>query len=633
MTRRSDGDNDQAMSTTSRPPTAVLVEGVVKRFGTTTALAGVDLEVEEGTVLGLLGPNGAGKTTLVRVLATLLAPDAGRAEVFGRDVVGDAAGVRELLGLTGQFAAVDEILTGRENLQMFGRLFDLSAADARRRADELLERFDLADAADRPARTYSGGMRRRLDLASSLLTRPRVLFLDEPTTGLDPRSRNEIWSVVRELVREGTTLLLTTQYLEEADQLAERIAVIDHGRVIAQGTGSELKDQVGGQILEVELVSAAERDRARAALAAVGCGEPEPGERLARLTLPAPRDGLEMIEDAASALRKANIAVSDLGLRRPTLDDVFLQLTGAPPSEDGAGPEAADGNGRPNRAVVSVPAADAPAVRRPAARRPPWWRRRSLRMARGDLIDAWVVSARNLRHFVRQPDLLVFSTIQPIMFVLLFTYVFGGAIGRSLPPDVSYIDYLLPGILVQSVTFRASMTAIGLSDDLKLGVIDRFRSMPMARSAVLIGRTTADLVRNVLIVVLMVIVGYIIGFRFQAGVAQALGCIALVSAFGLALSWIFAFVALTVRGPEAAQSAGFVVLFPLVFASSVFVPVSSMPSWLQAFAKVSPVTLTANAARSLALVPGTPSSLAGAIAWIAGLLALFIRSPCGATGA
>src|ERR1700744_5987839 len=303
---------------------AVHVEGLVKRFGSTTALAGVDLDVEEATVFGLLGPNGAGKTTLVRVLATLLAPDGGRAEVFGGDVVHDAAGVRELLGLTGQFAAVDGMLTGRANLQMFGRLFDLSAADARRRANELLDRFELADAADRPARTYSGGMRRRLDLASSLLTRPRVLFLDEPTTGLDPRSRNEIWSVVRELVRDGTTLLLTTQYLEEADQLAEQIAVIDHGRVIAQGTGNELKDRVGGQILEVELVSPAQRDIARAALAGIGCGEPEPGERLAQLALPAPRDGLEMIEDAASALRRAGIAGSDLGVRRPPRDDGVL---------------------------------------------------------------------------------------------------------------------------------------------------------------------------------------------------------------------------------------------------------------------------------------------------------------------
>ena len=603
---------------------AVHVDGVVKRFRETTALAGVDLDVEEGTVFGLLGPNGAGKTTLVRVLATLLSPDAGRAEIFGHDVVHDAAGVRELLGLTGQFAAVDEMLTGRENLQMFGRLFDLSAAEARRRADELLERFDLADAADRPARTYSGGMRRRLDLASSLLTRPRVLFLDEPTTGLDPRSRNEIWSIVRELVREGTTILLTTQYLEEADQLADQIAVIDHGRVIAQGTGSELKDRVGGQILEVELVRAAERDNARTALTGIGCGEPEPGERLAQLTLPAPRDGLEMIEGAASALRRAGIAVNDLGLRRPTLDDVFLQLTGAPPSENGAEAAVGTDNGRPDQATVAVRAEPARTAVRPPPTRPSRRRRLSPRELRGDITDAGVVSVRNLRHFIRQPDLLIFSTIQPIMFVLLFTYVFGGAISHSLPPGVSYIDYLLPGILVQSVTFRASMTAIGLSDDMKLGVIDRFRSMPMARSAVLIGRTSADLVRNVLIILLMIIVGYIIGFRFQAGVLQAIGCIALVSAFGLALSWIFAFLGLTVRSAEAAQSAGFVVLFPLVFASSVFVPVSTLPGWLRAIAKVSPVTLTANAARSLALVPGTPSSLGGAIAWIAGLLAVFI---------
>ncbi len=337
---------------------AVRVEGVTKRFGATVALAGVDLEVAEGTVFGLLGPNGAGKTTLVRVLATLLTPDAGRAEVFGRDVVHEAAAVRQLLGLTGQFAAVDEILTGRENLQMFGRLFDLSPAEARRRTGELLERFELADAADRPARTYSGGMRRRLDLASSLLTRPRILFLDEPTTGLDPRSRNEIWAIVRELVREGTTLLLTTQYLEEADQLADRIAVIDHGRVIAQGTGNELKDQVGGQILEVELTSAATSRRGAVGAGRVGCGDPEPGERLDQLTLPAPRDGLELIEDAASALRHAGIGVSDLGLRRPTLDDVFLQLTGAPPSEDGAGPEASAGRRRPRPRRARSAAAD-----------------------------------------------------------------------------------------------------------------------------------------------------------------------------------------------------------------------------------------------------------------------------------
>jgi ABC transporter DrrB family efflux protein len=597
---------------------AVHVAGVIKRFGTTTALAGVDLDVAEGTVFGLLGPNGAGKTTLVRVLATLLAPDAGRAEVFGHDVVHEAAAVRRLLGLTGQFAAVDEILTGRENLQMFGRLFDLSRAEARQRAGELLERFELADAGDRPARTYSGGMRRRLDLASSLLTRPRILFLDEPTTGLDPRSRNEIWAIVRELVRDGTTIMLTTQYLEEADELAGRIAVIDHGRVIAQGTGSELKERVGGQILEVELTNAAQRDEAQSVLARVGCGDPEPGERLDQLVLPAPRDGLELIEDAASALRETGIGVSELALRGPTLDDVFLQLTGAPPSEDGTGP-----NG--SASAEQVPPATTPAgATDDGAGKVLQLPRPSLHALRAAGADALVVTGRNLRHFIRQPQLLVFSTIQPIMFVLLFAYVFGGAVEGSIPGGVSYIDFLLPGIFVQSVAFRATQTAVGLSEDLERGVIDRFRSMPMARSAVLIGRTVADLVRNVLIIALMTAVGYVIGFSFQAGVLNALACVAVVSAFGLALSWIFAFVALTVRGAEAAQAAGFVVIFPLVFASSVFVPVSTMPDWLQTFAKASPVTLTANTARDYALVGGVPDSLLGTTAWIVGLLAVFV---------
>src|SRR3954452_21093262 len=594
---------------------AVRVAGVVKRFGATVALAGVDLEVAEGPVFGLLGPNGAGKTTLVRVLATLLAPDAGHAQIFGRDVVSDAPAVRELLGLTGQFAAVDEILSGRENLVMFGRLFDLSPAEARRRTDELLERFDLADAADRPARTYSGGMRRRLDLASSLLTTPRILFLDEPPTGLDPRSRNQIWSIVRELVREGTTLLLTTQYLEEADELADRIAVIDHGRVIAQGTGSALKERMGGQILEVELVSAAGRDAASEVLRGVGCGEPDPDERADRLTLPAPRDGLELIEEAAAALRHADIGVSAIGLRGPTLDDVFLQLTGAPASENGDRPAPA------SAAPVAPPSHDGD---RPA--RVPWPRPRLARPAelRASFTDTRVVSGRHLRHFVRQPQLLIFSTIQPIMFVLLFSYVFGGAVKGSLPGGVTYIDFLLPGIFVQSVAFRATQTSVGLSEDLERGVIDRFRSMPMARSAVLIGRTVADLVRNVLIIGLMIVVGYLVGFHFHAGVLNALASVALVTAFGLALSWLFAFVALTVRGAEAAQSAGFVVIFPLVFASSVFVPVSSMPDCLEAFAKLSPVTLTADTARSYALTGGAPSTLGGTAAWIGGLLAVFI---------
>jgi ABC transporter DrrB family efflux protein len=376
--------------------------------------------------------------------------------------------------------------------------------------------------------------------------------------------------------------------------------------VIAEGTGSELKERVGGQILEVELSSATQRDQAQAVLARVGCGEPEPDERPERLTLPAPRHGLELVAEAAAELRRADIGVTDLGLRGPTLDDVFLQLTGAPPSEDGGPPPpvAADRSRKAPRPMLRV-------------------ERPSPRVVRSAIADAAVVTRRNLRHFIRQPDLLLFSTIQPVMFVLLFVYVFGGAVSRSLPGGVAYVNFLLPGIFVQSVTFRASMTAIGLAEDLQRGVIDRFRSMPMARSAVLLGRTMADLVRNVLIIGLMIGVGYAVGFRFHGGVAGAVASIAVVAAFGLALSWIFAYMALTVRGAEAAQSAGFVITFPLVFASSVFVPVSTMPDWLQAFAKVSPVTVTADAARSYALT-GAPASLGAAAAWIGGILIVFI---------
>jgi daunorubicin resistance ABC transporter ATP-binding subunit len=305
---------------------AVTVRDVRKRFGETDALAGVDLEVAPGEVLGLLGPNGAGKTTLVRVLATLLPPDEGEAHVFGLDVVAEAAAVRRQIGLTGQYAAVDELLTGRENLRMFGELFHLSTRAARRRADELLERFDLTAAADRPARTYSGGMRRRLDLASSLLIRPRLLFLDEPTTGLDPRSRNAIWDVTRELVAEGTTLLLTTQYLEEADVLADRIAVIDHGRIIAEGTGDELKDHIGGQVIDVLLGDGEDREHA---LSAVPGAEATPERRRVLVHVDG-EDPLSALARVSHQLRDSGVVVRDLGLRRPTLDDVFLELTGVP---------------------------------------------------------------------------------------------------------------------------------------------------------------------------------------------------------------------------------------------------------------------------------------------------------------
>jgi daunorubicin resistance ABC transporter ATP-binding subunit len=306
---------------------AIVAEGLLKRFGQVTALAAVDMRVPAGTVLGLLGPNGAGKTTLIRILATLLPPDAGRARVLGHDVAGQPGAVRRVIGLTGQYAAVDAYLTGRENLRMIGRLSGLSSSSAKRRADELLEVFDLADAGARTARTYSGGMRRRLDVAASLVAEPPVLFLDEPTTGLDPHGRLGLWRLIAELTTQGTTVLLTTQYMEEADRLADSIVVLDRGRVIAAGTPEQLKTQIGGDRLELQAPPGADPLALAAAMAGLGTGEPMAGVDHLRVVIPVV-DGAAILPEVAARLANAGLHVSHLAVRRPTLDDVFLTLTG-----------------------------------------------------------------------------------------------------------------------------------------------------------------------------------------------------------------------------------------------------------------------------------------------------------------
>jgi ABC-2 type transport system ATP-binding protein len=308
---------------------AIVAQGLVKRFGPVRALDGVDLEQPAGTVLGLLGPNGAGKTTAVRILATLLAPDGGRARVAGLDVMEQAAAVRRRIGLSGQYAAVDPYLTGRENLQMIGRLYGLGRRAARRRAGELLERFDLATAAGRQARTYSGGMRRRLDVAASLVARPPVLFLDEPTTGLDPHGRIAVWELLAELAGHGTSLLLTTQYMEEAERLADALVVIDHGRVIASGTPSELKTQIGGDRLELQTPPGGDPRPLAQALAGLGTGPPIVDARAGRVVLPV-TDGPALLAELAQRLASSGLQVADLALRRPSLEDVFLTLTSTP---------------------------------------------------------------------------------------------------------------------------------------------------------------------------------------------------------------------------------------------------------------------------------------------------------------
>jgi ABC-2 type transport system ATP-binding protein len=306
---------------------AIYAEGLVKTFKEVRALDGVDLNVPEGTVLGLLGPNGAGKTTAVRVLATLLQPDSGRAVVAGIDVLKHPNEVRRLIGLSGQFAAVDEYLTGRENLQMVGELYQLSARDAKRRAVELLERFSLEDAGDRIAKNYSGGMRRRLDLAAALVVSPPVMFMDEPTTGLDPRNRQLLWDLIQDLVAGGTTLLLTTQYLEEADRLAHDICVVDHGKVIARGTSDELKAQIGGERIEVVVHRREYMDAAGEVLRNFGKGDLTIEEHTRRLTAPV-IGGAKLLAEVIRELDSRGVDIDDIGLRRPTLDDVFISLTG-----------------------------------------------------------------------------------------------------------------------------------------------------------------------------------------------------------------------------------------------------------------------------------------------------------------
>ena len=328
----------------SRP--AILAEGLTKRFGSTQALAGLDLAAEPGTVLGVLGPNGAGKTTAVRILTTLLRPDGGHAEVAGLDVVKQPDLLRSRIGLAGQYAAVDEYLTGRENLEMFGRLYHLPRKAARRRADELLERFDLADAANRTVKTYSGGMRRRLDLGASLVIAPPVLFLDEPTTGLDPRGRLGMWDVIAGLVNDGTTVLLTTQYLEEADQLANNIVVVDHGRVIARGTADELKRQVGGERLEITVTRGGDLTAAVAALQRYADGSPHVDRERRHVVVPV-SNGSRLLAGVVRDLDDAGIQLDDLAMRRPTLDDVFLALTGHAAEEPGMDVQIADASVSP----------------------------------------------------------------------------------------------------------------------------------------------------------------------------------------------------------------------------------------------------------------------------------------------
>ncbi len=479
---------------------AILVEGLHKHYGETHALDGLDLVAEEGSILGVLGPNGAGKTTAVRILTTLLKPDSGRVEVAGLDVVKNAAAIRTRIGLAGQYAAVDETLTGYENLKMFGQLYHLSGAVAKQRANELLERFDLAQAAGRPVKTYSGGMRRRLDLAACLIVSPPIIFLDEPTTGLDPRGRLVVWEVIRGLVAEGTTVFLTTQYLEEADQLAHQIAVIDHGRVIAQGTAGDTRGATPRR-------DCARSRRRRDFPERSGPASPHPGRRLSLAHWPGHHCN-------RSARRNPG---DHLAGKEWTMKNSTLSLT------EKVTPQA-----------------------RPAL----YWL----------FSDTLVLARRQFMHVLRIPDELVTSSLQPILFVVLFRYIFGGAIAI---PGTSYVNYLIAGILVQSVILGSAFTGIGVANDLQRGLVDRFRSLPMAKSAVLTGRTLADLMRSTFIILIVWAVGLLVGFRPEGMILNWIGALGLLLLANFMFSWFSALLGLLLSSVEAVQQSIVVWAFPL----------------------------------------------------------------------
>ncbi len=573
------------------------VRGVSKAFGDTPALSGVDLEVREGEVLALLGPNGAGKTTLVRVLATLLRADSGSARVAGHDVAAEPDAVRPEIGLTGQFAAVDELLTGRENLELVGGFYHLSKPERRRQATAVLERFDLLGAGDRLVKTYSGGMRRRLDVGASLIGGPRVLFLDEPTTGLDPRNRNDVWDFVDELVAAGTTVLLTTQYMEEAERLADRIAVIDSGSVIAAGTAAELKHQVGGDVLEARVTDGDELEDCAATVAELTGGAPRLDPDTRTVTIPT-TGSTPVLLAVGERLQADGVGLEDLGIRHPSLDDVFLSLT----SE--AGPPI------PPPPPAPAPVADAPVPPcAPATARP-----------RDPVGDVAGVTRRNLLRLARTPRLLVITAIQPALLLVLFRYVLGGAVQI---PGGNYVDYVVPAVFLEAVMIGGMATAIGLADDFGSGIFDRLRSLPIARYAVLAGRTLADLTRSVFALAPMVVLGLLVGFAFHGSFFAVLGGLALVIFFGYCFSWVYATIGLLTKDPETAQVAGILPFFVLVFASSAIVPVETMPSWLQPFARHQPVSVTIDAVRALMQGEPTHGWVLQSLAWSVGMLVVF----------
>ncbi len=556
---------------------AIRADALAKSFGPTQALRDVSLRVPAGSVCALLGRNGAGKTTTVRILTTLIRPDAGHAEVAGFDVTRDPARVRARIGMAGQSATMDELLTGQQNLDIIGRMYHLGPARSQRRAGELLDQFGLTAAAGRMVKTYSGGMRRRLDLAASLVADPPVLFLDEPTSGLDPVSRAAMWQAIRDLVAAGTTVLLTTQHLEEADHLANEIVVISDGVVAAAGTPAQLTAAAGQARLRVTLAEArppswpgSRRPWAR-----------EPGPTGAGLPRPH-RTGWPAWPPRSPGWK---------GPAPPSTRPVWS----TPPWTRCSGGSPA----RPGRKAKTVPG---PATADPADWRPPHHDRPDRRTphpasrARFALADAVTATRRYLLRSMRQPDIVIGGLLMPIVFVLLFGYVFGSSIHV---PGGNYRAYLMSGLFAQATLFSSAAVSVAVATDMSEGVIDRFKVLPIARSSVLIGRTVSTVITGLPSTAVMITCALVVGWRAENGLGDAVAGFAVLALFGFAMGWVGVVIGLYVKSPQSADVFAMVPSFLLGFVSNVFVNTANMPAWLRVFANWNPMSAVVVASRTL----------------------------------
>jgi daunorubicin resistance ABC transporter ATP-binding subunit len=555
---------------------AIEASAIEKSFGKKKVLKGIDLKIKKGSIHAILGPNGSGKTTLVKVLSTLLRPDGGKIKVAGYNIAEQPHKVREAISVTGQSASVDEELTGYENLYLFARLLHYPASEAKQRANELLSAFELKDAANKLVKTYSGGMRRKLDIAASIVKVSEILFLDEPTTGLDPRSRNSLWLIIKSLARRGTTILLTTQYLEEAEQLADKISVIDEGRVISEGTSDELKTSVGNNILHVHLDGVDQMHLETVLNKMEGSLVDRESKKISF-----PVSGQEQAIGILSELQQNNVAITGFNLSRPDLTEVFLSLTGNKKAKlDG---EEASSSLMPESPKTSL------SMTKLLEHTKPY---RESGLFGNKLMFGW----RNLIKIKHIPEQFMDVLITPIMFTFMFTYLFGGALAGSTK---AYLQFFIPGVLVQTLTFNAMYAGININNDLSKGIFDRFRSMPIWLPAPLSGIFIGDFFRHLISGCLILLFGVILGFRSDAGIPAFAFSFLLIIFFSMSVSWVFIIMGLTMRSTSAVMSFGWLLLMPLVFLSNIFADPATMPGWLQTFISYNPLAWQVNAVRGL----------------------------------